>query len=278
MRAWVLVTLYESVTAMRELSGDPFRPDELDQLYGEFRAVCAEFGLPDSVLPPTAADVPAYIDRTVRERLEYSDPVRHLLFDMLRQAPPPRRLRRLGPAWPPLRALTARTVSALTVADLPPAFRERFALRRTTGATALSWVLHRGLRQVMTRLPDRLRYRTPAAGDLPSARRSGTAPSAAPADGGAVPAAARLPGPRRPRRPDARPARLEAFFRQVLDQTGDGRISAADLQAMAHNVCWQLELTPSGRPRSTPPSTPGGSTSAPPWTPTRTDRSNVPSS
>jgi Ca2+-binding EF-hand superfamily protein len=30
----------------------------------------------------------------------------------------------------------------------------------------------------------------------------------------------------------------------VLDQTGDGRIGASDLQAMAHNVCWQLELTP----------------------------------
>ncbi|MEJ8651136.1 EF-hand domain-containing protein [Streptomyces sp. MS1.AVA.3] len=43
---------------------------------------------------------------------------------------------------------------------------------------------------------------------------------------------------------DSRPARLRTFFRQGLDQTGDGRISSAGLQAMAHNVCWPLELTP----------------------------------
>ncbi|MGK5532776.1 oxygenase MpaB family protein [Streptomyces sp. URMC 129] len=219
VRAWVLVTLYEALTAMRELSGDPCTPAELDQLYGEFRAVCAEFGLPDDVLPATAADVPAHIDRVIRERLEYGEEVRYLLFQILREAPRPRRLRRLEPVWPPLRALVARAVTALTVADLPPAFRERFGIPCPRGAAALSWTLHHGARQVTTRLPARLRYRTPPGGTT----------------------AAR---PHRGRRADARPPRLEMFFRQVLDQTGDGRIDAADLAAMAHNVCWQLELTP----------------------------------
>jgi uncharacterized protein (DUF2236 family)/Ca2+-binding EF-hand superfamily protein len=220
VRAWVLVTFYESITAMRELSGDPFFPAERDRLYSEFRAVCAEFDLHDDVLPRTAADVPEYLDRTIRETLEYGEAVRYLLFEILREAPRPRRLRRLGPAWPLLRAVAAATISRLTVADLPPAFRERFGISLPPGAAALSWTLHRGARQVMTRLPDRMRYRYMLNGGAPTERK-----------------------PRPPRLRDPRPARLDVFFRQVLDQTGDGRITEADLNAMAHNVCWQLELS-----------------------------------
>ncbi|WP_369393416.1 oxygenase MpaB family protein [Streptomyces sp. CG1] len=235
VRAWVLITLYESVTAMRELSGSPYTPAELDQLYGEFRAVCAEFGLPGHVLPATAADVPAYVENTIRDTLEYGQAVHHLLFEMLHRAPVPSRLRRLEPAWPLLRTLAAHTLRMLTLADLPPAFLERFDLPRTRSARLLSWTLHHGMRQVMTRLPDRLRYRTPP---------TGTEPSPAPAEDSLPVAPARVPRPRRPRRADTRRARLETFFRQVLDQTGDGYVGSADLQAMAHNVCWQLELTP----------------------------------
>lgn len=55
VRVWVLVTLYECMTAMRELSGRPLTPPELEQMYGEFRAVCSEFGLSDDLFPATAA-------------------------------------------------------------------------------------------------------------------------------------------------------------------------------------------------------------------------------
>ncbi|MEV7728853.1 EF-hand domain-containing protein [Streptomyces sp. NPDC087917] len=229
VRAWVMVTLYEAMTAMRELSGDPLASAELDSLYAEFKEVCAALGIPDEVLPATAADVPAYVDRTVREVLELGDQVRYLLFGMLREAPAPRRLGRLRPAWPLLRTVAARTLTSLTVADLPRAWHERFAMPRTRTAAALSWTVHRGMRQVVTRLPDRLRYRSHSGGDQqqPDSPRSTAAP--------------RMPRPRS-RTADSRPARLEAFFHQVLDQTGDGRVDSADLQAMVHNVCWQLEL------------------------------------
>jgi Ca2+-binding EF-hand superfamily protein len=76
-------------------------------------------------------------------------------------------------------------------------------------------------------------YRTPYTGTAPYTPLTGD--SAAPVPG-------RVPRPRRSTRPESRRARLDAFFRQVLDQTGDGRIDASDLQAMAHNICWQLEL------------------------------------
>lgn len=118
-------------------------------------------------------------------------------------------------------------LSSLTVADLPPAWHDRFGTRRTRSGAALSWAAHRGMRHVMTRLPEHLRYRHRATTD---------------ADGRPVP---RRPPARpvpRPRVADSRRARLEAVFHQVLDQTGDGRVDSADLQAMVHNVCWQLEL------------------------------------
>ncbi|MFJ1706318.1 oxygenase MpaB family protein [Kitasatospora sp. NPDC088346] len=227
VRAWVMVTLYEAITAMHELSGRPLRPTELDTLYGEFRDVCAALDIPGETLPPTAADVPAYLERNIRDVLDYGPQVRHLLFEMLREAPAPRRLGRLRPAWPLLRVMAARALSGLTVADLPPAWHDRFGTRPGRAATALSWAVHRGMRHVMTRLPEHVRYRhrSSAGADGPeAARRTAVRPVT------------------RPRVADTRSARLETFFHQVLDQTGDGRVDSADLQAMVHNICWQLEV------------------------------------
>ncbi|MEV7417386.1 oxygenase MpaB family protein [Streptomyces sp. NPDC089919] len=225
VRAWVMVTLYEAMTAMHELAGAPLTAAQQDVLYAEFTEVCTDLGIPGEELPATAAEVPAYVERMVREELELTDVARYMLHDLLREAPAPRRLGPLRPAWPLLRALTARTLTALTVADLPPAWHERFGTPRPRTAAALSWTLHRGLRVLMTRLPDGLRYRGHAAD-------------------GSRPEPGRRPAPRIPKARSAgsRADRLEAFFRQVLDQTGDGRVDTADLQAMAHNVCWQLEL------------------------------------
>ncbi|MGW2541575.1 oxygenase MpaB family protein [Kitasatospora sp. NPDC001574] len=223
-RAWVLLTLFESVVTMRELGGDPYGRDELEELYREFREVVGVFGLPDGALPPTAADLPAYLVRTAAEELEFTDAARHLLYEMLHEAPCPRRLRFLGPVgWRLLRAVLGRLVTELTVADLPPVYRERFGLVRTRRAALLSRLLHRGGRVLMTGLPDRYRYRS-AAGRPPAA-------------------------PRRPSGRDTRPPRVDRFFREVLDQTGDGHLTVRDLQAMAHNVCWQLELSEDGEAR-----------------------------
>ncbi|MGV4925573.1 oxygenase MpaB family protein [Streptomyces sp. BHT-5-2] len=243
VRVWVLMTLYESMTAMCELSGAPLGAAERDQLYAEFRLVCKEFGLPAELFPRTAAQVPAYVERTIRDRLEYTEAAHDLLFQMLHQAPPPRRLGRLRPAWPLLRPVIARMLTALTLADLPPAFRERFGLRRSRSAAALSWLLHHGSRHLVTRLPDRLRYHNRTTAQQAAQPAAEPARAAPHGDGdGAAARAGRLPKPRRAGRDTARRARVEAFFRQVLDQTGDGHLTAADLQAMAHNVCWQLEL------------------------------------
>ncbi|WP_051814448.1 EF-hand domain-containing protein [Kitasatospora sp. MBT63] len=234
VRGWVMVTLYEAITAMHELSGQRLRPAELDVLYAEFREVCEALEIPGEVLPATAAEVPAYVQRNVREVLEYGDVVRHLLFEVLREAPAPRRLGRLRPAWPLLRVAAARLLSTLTVADLPPAWHDRFGPGRTRSGAALSWAVHHGVRHVMARLPEHLRHR-----HTPSADGAATAATAA---GRPVPRRAPARPSRGPRSADTRRARLETFFHQVLDQTADGRVDRADLQAMVHNVCWQLEV------------------------------------
>ncbi|MEV6977600.1 EF-hand domain-containing protein [Kitasatospora sp. NPDC093806] len=220
-RAWVLLTLFESVVAMRELSGEPLTAAELEARYREFAEIAAVFGLPAGALPATAAELPGYLRRTTAEELEFTGTARHLLYDTLKVAPCPRRLWFLGPVgWRLLRGVVARVLVALTVADLPPVYRERFGLVRTRRAALLSRLLHRGARVVLTRLPDRVRYRSP---------------------GGSAPARFRRPSGR-----DTRPPRLDRFFREVLDQTGDGHLTAHDLRAMAHNVCWQLELSAAG--------------------------------
>ncbi|BAJ33050.1 hypothetical protein KSE_72950 [Kitasatospora setae KM-6054] len=230
VRVWVMVTLYEAMTALHALAGRPLRPAQLDRLYTEFRTVCAALELPAELLPPTAADVPGYIRATIRDTLELTEAAQDMLYTVLTRAPAPRRLGRLRPAWPLLRRLVARFLTTLTLADLPAEFRAKFDLPRGRGAAALSWLVHRGARAVALQLPDRLRYRT-----LPDGER-------------ARPQQAKAPRPARTPRAlrDNRPGRIAAFYRQVMDQTGDGRLTSADFAAMAHNVCWPLELDQAG--------------------------------
>ncbi|MFE7527823.1 oxygenase MpaB family protein [Kitasatospora sp. NPDC057542] len=222
-RVWVLLTLFECVVTMRRLGGDRYDAGQLDLAYAEFKEAIAAFDLPEEELPATAAELPAYFARYARERLEFTEAARYLLGDLLREAPRPRRLWFLGDAgWRITRVLVARVIRDLTVADLPPAVRERFGLVRTRRAALLSTVLHRGAGALVPRLPDRLRYRSPEEHRAPRLPRQGR---------------------------DARGPRLDRFFREVLDQTGDGFITVHDLRAMAHNVCWRLELDEAGEAR-----------------------------
>ncbi|WBP87772.1 EF-hand domain-containing protein [Kitasatospora cathayae] len=216
-RVWVLLTLFECVVAMRRLGGDPYDSAQLELAYREFKEAIAAFDLPGAELPKTAADLPAYFARYTREKLEFTESTRYLLDDMLREAPRPRRLWFLGDAgWRITRLLVARVIRELTVADLPPAVRQRLGLARTRRGALLSAVLHRGAGAVVPLLPDRVRYRSPEEEQPPRRLRL--------------------------QHGDARGSRVDRFFREVLDQTGDGFITVHDLRAMAHNVCWQLEL------------------------------------
>ncbi|MEV7772951.1 EF-hand domain-containing protein [Kitasatospora sp. NPDC086791] len=222
-RAWVLLTLFECVVAMRRLGGDPYDAGQLEEAYAEFKGAVAAFGLPEGELPEAAKDLPAYFARYAREKLEFTEAARYLMGDLLREAPRPRRLWFLGDAgWRVLRRVVARVITALTVADLPPVVRERFGLVPTRRGALLSVLLHRGAGALVPLLPDRVRYRSPGE--------------------------RRPPGRYRPQR-DARGPRLDRFFREVLDQTGDGFVTVHDLRAMAHNVCWQLELDEAGEAR-----------------------------
>lgn len=222
-RGWVLITLYDSVVVMRRLAGDPLSAQEQERLYAEFGSIVEAFGLPAGVLPATAAEVPAYMDTMIREQLVHDEQAHYLLHGMLREAPAPRLLRFLGPAWLPLRSAVACFVTAITLADLPPVYRERFRLPRKRRYALTSRVTHRTARAVLKRLPDRWRYQPLPGGPVPV-----ETPEAIESRG---------LGKR-----DDRNEKLSQFFTQVLDQTGDGFLELGDLHTLARTVCWDLDL------------------------------------
>jgi uncharacterized protein (DUF2236 family)/Ca2+-binding EF-hand superfamily protein len=234
-RAWVLLTVYEALVTLERLGGTPLSPEDRDRLYREWAALMRDF-VPESEIPPTEADFWAYFRAAVDDTLEDNAEVRHLFRDFYRQIPAPPWLRWCPPLWSALRVLAASVMGSLNRADLPAAYTARLGLRARSRDRVLSWVVHRGVRHVMAALPLRGRYFAAAAAAL----QGRTAPDAQ----GRVRLrgrARRVPAPRTPHR--TRRTRLEHFFDQVLDQTGNGSVTLEDLNAMARSVCWQLELT-----------------------------------
>jgi uncharacterized protein (DUF2236 family)/Ca2+-binding EF-hand superfamily protein len=226
-RAWVLATVFESVVALCSLSGQPLSSADEGRLYREWRAVAASLGLPEDALPATTAEFWPYFDGMLREVLEDNPSVRDLLGDFYRHAVAPSPLRWCPPVWFLIRPVVARLIVTMVVQDLPAAYRDRLALAPTPHARLLSRSVHRGWRLLAGQLHGGLRYQ-PYAAD-----------------------AVRLSGPREATgtsspldrfRRDLRARKLERFFTHVLDQTGDGYLTWADLEAMARATCWNLDL------------------------------------
>jgi len=226
-RAWVLATVYEAIVSMCELAGQPLSAADEVRLYREWRAIAAELGLPPDALPATAAEFRDYFDTVLREVLEDNPSVRELLGDFYRHAVAPHRLRWCPPLWLLVRPAAAALIVTVIVDDLPAAYRERLGLASSPTARLLSRLMHRGWRRLAT--------------------YSGTAWTYQPFAADAI----RTSGPREARdstsllgrfRRDLRIRKLNQLFTHVLDQTGDGFLTWADLEAMARAACWDLEL------------------------------------
>ncbi len=226
-RAWVLGTVFEGIVAMCRLSGRPLSAADEALLYREWQAVAVSLGLPREALPADPASFWRYFDTMLREVLEDNPPVRDLLGDFYRHAVAPAQLRWCPPLWLAVRPVAARLIVAVVVADLPPAYRDRLGLTATRRARSLSRVTHRGWRTLAERLHGGWRYQGYAADAI---RLAGPREGA---DSGSL-----LGRFRR----DLRARKLERLFSHVLDQTGDGYLTRADLEAMARAACWDLEL------------------------------------
>ncbi|MEU9332913.1 oxygenase MpaB family protein [Streptomyces sp. NPDC048290] len=263
-RAWVVATLFESVVTMCRLGGQPLERQDMERLYAEFLAFHTLMGDPPGHLPARLHDFWPYFDRVVEEELENTEAARIILFRLFDHLPAPPVLNGVPTVWAAGRALAGPVIGAVTVASLPEAFRRRAGLAEVPGAQTLmqgayltvgltrflpeSWLATENLAELLDPSPDSdsapartlaalqdrmkraaalVRLMTPA---VPAPWSSATAPDST---WGTAPEPASAATPRR---------ESEEFFRQVLDQTGDGYLEWPDLAAMARELASRLDL------------------------------------
>ncbi|GAA1374283.1 EF-hand domain-containing protein [Streptomyces beijiangensis] len=228
-RTWIAMTLFDAMVAMERLAGRPLSPADEAQLYDEWRPIVVSFGIDTSAVPQDLADYHAYFASMLADVLEDNPEVRHLLGAVYASVPVPPWLAWCpAPLWKAVSALAATLMSSVLRADLPHAYSRRIGLTARRRDRILSWLVHRTARWVLAVQPVRGRFLPPAASAL---------------QGGSVaPRAARRRSHVPRQRPATRTERVGRFFDEVLDQTGDGLLTRADLQAMVRSVCWPLEL------------------------------------
>ncbi len=249
VRAWVVATLFESSVTMCRLSGQPLDQTTMEQLYAEYQAFLAVLGDAAGHLPPTLAEFWPYYDRMVEEELEDTEALRIILYRLFDHLPAPPLLDGLPTVWAAGRALAGPVIGTITVASLPESFRRRAGLPDVPGARTLmqSAYVAAGLARF---LPDNW-LRTESLTDLLFQSSDGDASPAATLtalrgrmkQAGALfrlvtpfaeqPAPPGGPGPQRS---------ADAFFTEVLDQTGDGYLEWPDLASMARELASRLDL------------------------------------
>ncbi|QNP75024.1 DUF2236 domain-containing protein [Streptomyces roseirectus] len=241
VRAWVVATLFESTVTMCRLSGQPLDPAEMERVYAEYRAFLGALDGDEGRLPETVREFWPYFDRIVEEELENTEAVRIILYQMFDHVPAPPLLHGLPTLWAAGRTLAGPVIGAVTVASLPESFRHRAGLPDTPGAGLLlqsayfaaglarflppGWVEADAVVGLLSMSPDSDDPRLRAVRD--TVKRAG--------------AFVRLVTPLPAESPEPSPGAGE-FFDQVLDQTGDGRLTWPDLAAMARELSTRLDL------------------------------------
>ncbi|WP_436843118.1 oxygenase MpaB family protein [Streptomyces collinus] len=250
VRAWVVATLFESAVTMCRLSGRPMPPDAVERLYREFRAYLAALGDEAGHLPPTLGEFWSYYDRMVEEELENTEAMRVILYKLFDHLPAPPLLHGLPTLWAAGRAIAGPAIGAITVASLPEPFRRRAGLPELPGAQTLMQgaYLAVGLARF---LPEGL-INTQNIADLLSLSPGSDDPRARTIEAlreqmqraGALLRLITPPAPEpEPAAPPSAGRRgTEEFFRDVLDQTGDGYLTWPDLAAMARELSSRLDL------------------------------------
>ncbi|MEV5900935.1 oxygenase MpaB family protein [Streptomyces sp. NPDC052127] len=255
-RAWVVAALFESAVTMCRLSGQPLDQDTMERMYAEYRAFLAALDGDAGELPDDLNDFWRYFDRVVEEELENTEAARIILYRLFDHLPAPALLVGTPTLWAAGRAAVGPLLGAITVASLPEPYRRRAGLPEMPGAPTLmqgaylaagltrflpdGWIDAETIIETLSLSPDSddprartlaaLRARMKRASALlrlltPLSDQTGPDP---------VPAASRITGEGR--------RSAEEFFRQVLDQTGDGHLDWPDLAAMARELATRLDL------------------------------------
>ncbi|MEU7318685.1 oxygenase MpaB family protein [Streptomyces sp. NPDC007083] len=255
-RAWVVATLYESAVTMCRLSGQPLDQDTMERMYAEYRAFLAALDGDAGELPEDLNDFWRYFDRVVEEELENTEAARVILYRLFDHLPAPALLDGAPTLWAAGRAVVGPLLGSITVASLPEPYRRRAGLPEMPGTTALmqgaylaagltrflpeGWINTETIIEALSLTPnsDDPRARTVTALRARMKRASALLRLLTPSSGGTgpdpVPAASAATGEGR--------RSAEEFFRQVLDQTGDGHLDWPDLAAMARELATRLDL------------------------------------
>lgn len=249
VRAWVVATLFESTVTMCRLSGQPLAQHAMERLYAEFRAYLAVLGDDAGHLPPTLTEFWPYFDHVVERELEDTEAMRIILYKLFDHLPAPALLGGLPTVWAAGRTVVGPLVGVITVASLPESFRRRAGLPETPGAHTLmqgaylaaglarflpgGWIRAEAIADLLTLSPasDDPRARTLAALQDRIRRAAALFRLLAP-----------LPPQPGPASPTGAGRDAEEFFREVLDQTGDGYLDWPDLAAMARELSTRLDL------------------------------------
>ncbi|MEU8956630.1 oxygenase MpaB family protein [Streptomyces sp. NPDC048518] len=248
-RAWVVATLFESAVTMCRLSGQPLDQVTMEKLYAEFQAFLAAMGDQAGHLPPSLHEFWQYFDHVVEEELENTEALRIILYKLFDHLPAPPVLEGLPTVWAAGRALAGPVIGTITVASLPEAFRRRAGLPEIPGAQTLtqsayltvglarflpeSWIQAEGLAGLLALSPD---------SDDPRAKTITAVRDGMKRAGALLRLITPLPEQPAPA-PATAPQRSAAeFFREVLDQTGDGYLEWPDLAAMARELSGRLDL------------------------------------
>jgi uncharacterized protein (DUF2236 family)/Ca2+-binding EF-hand superfamily protein len=245
-RAWVIASLFESTVAMRRYSGRALDWSAQEQLYEEFRTMLAAFGDDPSVLPERLTGFWPYYQRMLTERLEHTAAVDAVLYRLLDAIPAPPLLRDQRTAWAAVRSIAGPVAARVTIASLPPTFRERVKIEAPILSDALMVGAYRGSGLAARALPILANPWTlaelidPEDGQHSSALfgallRGASAVTSVIREGRGQSAAS---GPAR----DRAPWPAQRFFTHVLDQTGDGTVSWPDLASLAREVASRLDL------------------------------------
>ncbi|MGA5554443.1 oxygenase MpaB family protein [Streptomyces lavendulocolor] len=253
-RAWVVATLFESAVTMCRLSGQPLDQDTMERMYAEYRAFLAALDGDAGELPEDLHDFWRYFDRVVENELENTEAARVILYRLFDHLPAPALLTGAPTLWAAGRAVVGPLLGAITVASLPEAYRRRAGLPEMPGAPTLmqgayltaglarflpkGWIDAENIIEILSLSPgsDDPRARTVTALYARMKRASALLRLLAPLGGDPEPGPAPATGTGEGRRS------AEEFFRQVLDQTGDGHLDWPDLAAMARELSTRLDL------------------------------------
>lgn len=250
--------------------------------YAEYRAFLAALDGDAAELPEDLNDFWRYFDRVVENELENTEATRVILYRLFDHLPAPALLDGAPTLWAAGRAGAGPLLGAITVASLPEPFRRRAGLPEMPGASTLmqgaylaaglarflpqGWINAESIIEALSLAPDSddPRARTVNALRARMKRASALLRLLTPLGGDPGPGSAPSPATGEGQRS------AEEFFRQVLDQTGDGHLTWPDLDAMARELATRLDLDEPQETRSTTPSPPGGASSSLPSTPTAT--------